>query len=111
MDGEVGFRKLETEVLSQLGKGSGLVIATGGGCVTRPENYPLLHQNGRIFWLCCDLDKLPTEGRPLSQAGRQEQMYRVRKPLYEAFCDHIVENSGTVEAAAREIIGIWEECV
>jgi len=43
-DGEEEFRRLETAVLAKLGKGSGQVIATGGGCVTRERNYPLLHQ-------------------------------------------------------------------
>ena len=43
-EGEAGFRKRETAILAQLGKQSGTVISTGGGCVTRPENYPLLHQ-------------------------------------------------------------------
>ena len=31
---------------------SGIILSTGGGCVTRPENYPLLHQNGTIFTRC-----------------------------------------------------------
>ena len=51
-DGENAFRAMESAVLLDLGKQSGLVIATGGGCVTRPENYPLLHQNGTIFTRC-----------------------------------------------------------
>ena len=49
--GEAGFRALETDVLAQIGKESGLVISTGGGCVTRPENLPLLRQNGTLIWL------------------------------------------------------------
>ena len=49
--GEAEFRRCETAALAELGKRSGLVIATGGGCVTREENYPLLHQNSVIFWL------------------------------------------------------------
>ena len=110
-DGEAIFRKLETAVLGDLGKQSGLVIATGGGCVTRQDNFPLLHQNGKIFWLRRYLGNLPTEGRPLSQAGRLEEMYRIRKPLYEAFADHIIENDGSIETAAHEIIRIWEEWV
>ena len=108
-DGEKGFRKLETAVLGELGKQSGLVIATGGGCVTQPENYSLLHQNGMIFWLRRDLSSLPTEGRPLSQANRLDEMYRIRKPLYEAFADQIIENDGSIETAASEILRIWEE--
>ena len=61
-DGEAVFRGMETKTLAQLGKESGLVIATGGGCVTRAENYPLLHCNGVIFRLTRDTDKLPTGG-------------------------------------------------
>ena len=110
-DGEAGFRKLETMVLEDLGKKSGLVIATGGGCVTRKENRALLRQNGSLFWLRRDLTKLPTDGRPLSQAGKLEEMYRIRGPLYESFADHTIENDGSIEAAAGEIIRIWEECV
>lgn len=93
-DGETGFRALETEVLAELGKQSGLVIATGGGCVTQSRNYPFLHQNGCIFWLQRNLDQLPTEGRPLSQMTRLEDMYRERKTLYAAFSDHIIDNNG-----------------
>lgn len=102
--GEEAFRKLETQVLRQLGAGSGQIIATGGGCVTREENYPLLHRNGVIFWLQRDTDKLPTDGRPLSQKGKLEEMYRVRKPLYEAFADHIICNDRSAEDACGEII-------
>ena len=108
-DGEEGFRKLETAVLGELGKQSGLVIATGGGCVTRQENYSLLHQNGMVFWLCRNLSSLPTEGRPLSKANKLDEMYRIRKPLYEAFADQIIENDGSIETAAAEILRIWEE--
>lgn len=107
-EGEAGFREKETAVLAELGKKVCLVIATGGGCVTQEQNYPLLHQNGTVFWLTRDLDKLPSEGRPLSLATRMEDMYRVRKPLYERFADHIAGNSGTVEAAVANIIEKWE---
>lgn len=103
-NGEETFRKLETKVLSQVGMNSGLVIATGGGCVTKARNYPLLHQNGTIFWLRRDLDKLPTEGRPLSKAGHLEEMYRIREPLYTAFADKSVDNNGTVQQTCNEII-------
>ena len=100
-DGENVFRTLETQVLETLGKQSGLVIATGGGCVTRQENYPLLHQNGRIFWLQRDLEKLPTEGRPLSK--NLAEMYAVRAGQYARFADHIIDNNGIPEKAVAEI--------
>lgn len=102
--GEDGFRVWETKILAQLGKRSGLVIATGGGCVTREENYPLLHQNGTIYWLQRDINCLPTDGRPLSKAGKLQEMYAVRKPLYRHFSDHVIDNNTTAEDAAHTII-------
>ena len=106
--GESGFRKLETQVLSELGKQSGTILATGGGCVTRPENYPLLHQNGTIIWLKRNIDQLPTDGRPLSQAGKLAQMYQLRKPLYEQFADWSVENAGDPATTVSQILNILE---
>ena len=103
-DGEPVFRQLETQVLSRLGQQSGLVLATGGGCVTQDRNYSLLHQNGTIFCIQRDINKLPTEGRPLSQATKAEELYRVRKTLYEAFADHMIDNNETIEAAVCQIL-------
>lgn len=103
-DGEAGFRKIETKVMEELGKLSGVIIATGGGCVTRPENYTLIHQNGVIFWLQRDISKLPTNGRPISQANPLEKLYADRKDKYAAFADVIVDNNGALEATVDAII-------
>ena len=102
-EGEEGFRSREIKVLSELGKQSGLVIATGGGCVTQAVNHSNLHQNGRIFWLKRQISQLPTDGRPLSQKGNLEEMYRIRKPQYEKFADVIIENE-TVEKTVQQIM-------
>ena len=104
LEGEDGFRKRETQVLAQFGKESGLVIATGGGAVTRPENYSMLHQNGRIIWIQRSIQSLPTEGRPLSHKEKMEAMYAVRKPLYESFSDYAVSNNGQVEETIAQIL-------
>lgn len=103
-DGEAVFRDWESQVLEELGKESGLVIATGGGCVTQERNYPLLHQNGRILWLLRDIEKLPTDGRPLSQAQELAQMYQVREPMYRRFADCIINNNGERSAAVAQIM-------
>ena len=108
-DGEAVFRDWETQALSQLGKQSALVIATGGGCVTQPRNYPLLHQNGLIIWLKRDISKLPTDGRPLSQTNPLDAMLSKRAPMYAAFADHIVSNDGTAEETVAAILSIMEE--
>ena len=108
-DGEASFRSLESETLLDLGKQSGLVIATGGGCVTIPNNYEKLHRNGTIVWLKRDLDLLPTDGRPLSQTGHLQEMYQKRAPLYARFANFSVENSGDPQETAGEIIRILED--
>lgn len=102
--GEARFRQYETTVLKELGKKSGLIIATGGGCVTRPENYPLLHQNGCILWIQRQTSSLPTDGRPLSDPSKMEEMYRMRKPMYQAFSDCIVNNNGSPQETAQNIL-------
>ena len=107
-DGEEEFRLLETEVLTALGKQSGLVIATGGGCVTRERNYPLLHQNSRIIWLKRCPTRLPTEGRPLSQKTSPVELYELRKPMYKAFSDAVVDNEGTRGETLTGILNILE---
>ena len=104
--GEENFRQIETKVLQEFGRESGVVLATGGGCVTREENYPLLHQNGRIVWLQRSIDNLPIDGRPLSQKIELTEMYKKRKPLYEAFADVCVENNSTILDAVKYILGL-----
>lgn len=108
-DGETVFRDWETNALSRLGKQSALVIATGGGCVTQIRNYPLLHQNGTIFWLKRDISKLPTDGRPLSQASPLDAMFAKRAPMYAAFADHAVSNDGTAGETVAAILSIMED--
>ena len=109
-DGEEIFRQWETEALAQLGKQSGLVIATGGGCVTKERNAPLLRQNGIIVWLKRDIDHLPTDGRPLSQANPLSELYLIRKPLYKAVADLQADNNGDPEETAQFILKRLEEC-
>ena len=107
-EGEEGFRRYETGVLSELGRNSGCVIATGGGCVTRKENYPLLHQNGCIVWIRRDPAALPSDGRPLSRIRDLKEMYKERRPLYEKFADLSVPNDDSPAAAANRIVTIMK---
>lgn len=104
--GEEGFRAWETKALEELGKASGAIIATGGGCVTREVNYPLLHQNGMIFWLERDVDILAKEGRPLSLGADLHEMYALRMPCYRRFADRAIQNDRTPEDAAEDIMEV-----
>lgn len=102
--GEAAFRHAETEVLRELGKKSGCIISTGGGCVTREENYPLLHQNGRILWLRRDLSLLPKEGRPISQRSDLQTLFDSRKASYERFCDIMIENDQSPQLTVQRLL-------
>ena len=107
--GEAGFRALETEILQDLGQKSGLIISTGGGCVTRQENYRLLHQNSQIIWLQRAVSDLPVTGRPLSMIGDLQDMYRIRKPLYARFADYIVDNNESPEDTVCQILSLEDK--
>ena len=101
--GESGFRKLETEVMAEVGKLSGNIISTGGGCVTVEDNYDLLHQNGVIVWISRDTGKLARDGRPISLSSDLDELYAKRKPMYERFADICADNNGDVQATVKAI--------
>lgn len=103
-EGEAGFRGREHRALAEIAKQSGLIISTGGGIVTRPENRDSMEENSVVVWLRRDLHKLPIDGRPVSQSVPLEELYRRRAPLYESVAQVTVYNNGTVEETVDEII-------
>ncbi len=105
--GEAGFRALEHQVMEDLCRKSGLVIAAGGGAVTIPANHDPMRQNSRLVFLRRDLSKLPSAGRPISQSRRIEDIYRERLPLYTALADWTLDNEGNVEDTVSEIERMW----
>ena len=104
--GEADFRVLEREETAKAGALSGKILLTGGGVVKTAENYPSLHQNGRIYHLLRPIGELATDGRPLSQGADLSAMWAEREPLYRRFRDVVIENTGTVEDTAD---GIWRD--
>lgn len=101
--GEEHFRSLETEVMRDFGKQSGLIISTGGGCVTREKNYPLLHQNGVIVWIQRDTGLLSRDGRPISLKSDLNELFAARKNCYARFADIIADNNGELSKTVSEI--------
>ena len=101
-EGEDGFRELETAVLDRITSWHSLVVATGGGVVTRPVNWGHLRQ-GVVIWLDAPGDLLLTRlqadptPRPLlateDPAARLETLLETRRPLY-AQADLRVEQQG-----------------
>ncbi len=104
--GEDYFRALESEVLKEVGKLSGKVIATGGGVVKNEGNYFPLKQNADIVWIKRPIDKLSTDGRPLSKNGEISKLYEERKELYLRFSDYSVVNDGKIQDAIKGVTDI-----
>ena len=102
-EGEAGFRERESALVREFGERTGLVVSTGGGVVTRRENYIPLKQNGLLLHLRRDPASLPTDGRPLSQATAPEELWRRRAPLYAAFADGEIDNNGTLAWTLEQI--------
>ena len=112
-DGEEGFRKLESQVLSAISQRHSLVVATGGGVVTQPENWGLLH-SGIVIWLDVVSDQLlqrlkaDSTVRPLLQTADPEAalntLLNERRPLYAEADLTVVINDEAPETVADGIL-------
>lgn len=105
--GEAGFREIEAQAAINASRGRGTVIATGGGTVLRDANRRAMRDTGTVVWLQRDLSRLPTEGRPLSDAKGVEKLYAEREPIYRAAAHLEVDANllAGAEAVAEHVIG------
>lgn len=113
IEGEEGFRKRETHTLDELTQETGIVLATGGGAVIKPENRALLSSRGVVIYLNVPPHVLwertrHDRSRPLLQVpdprGRLQQLYVARDPFYREAAHVIVEGGrGTPHAMVRMI--------
>ena len=108
--GEPAFREKEAEMIAKLGTQTGLVISTGGGCVTVPKNFAHLRQNGRIYQLTQPIENLSTTGRVLSSGGldRLRELKEIRTPMYESFAQCIVEHKRNAPETVAAILEDFE---
>ena len=112
-EGEAGFRDLEAAVLNQIASWHSLVVATGGGVVTRPENWGQLQQ-GVVIWLDAPdallLERLSADPtpRPLMQsadpAARLAELMTQRRPLYAQADLHIVQDGRSADQVAEQVL-------
>ena len=108
--GEKHFRDIESEVASDLGRQRGLVIATGGGAVLRPENVDALRQNAYVIHISRPVSSLPIDGRPLSKdLTTLMDMEKARMPLYEAASDMTFDNSA--KRTKKQLIAAVQEAL
>ena len=108
--GEPAFREKEAEMITKLGTQTGLVISTGGGCVTVPKNFAHLRQNGRIYQLTQPVENLSTTGRVLSSGGieRLRELEEIRTPMYESFAQCIIEHNRNAPETVAAILEDFE---
>jgi shikimate kinase len=99
VEGEEGFRLRETGVLDELSTQSGVVLATGGGIVMRPENRMILQSRGTVVYLNTTVEQQiertsKDRKRPLLQTEDPGAVLRnlmaIRDPLYRSIADIIV---------------------
>ena len=108
--GEPAFREKEAEMIAKFGTQTGLIISTGGGCVTVPKNFAHLRQNGRIYQLTQPVENLSTSGRILSSGGieRLRELEATRTPMYESFAQCIVEHNRNAPETVATILEDFE---
>ena len=108
--GEAAFREKEAEMIAKFGTQTGLIISTGGGCVTVPKNFAHLRQNGRIYQLTQPVENLSTSGRVLSSGGieRLRELEATRTPMYESFAQCIVEHNRNAPETVAAILEDFE---
>ena len=110
--GEAAFRALERDVIRDICKEKGLVIANGGGAVLRADNVRAMRQNGRLCLLTRDLADLPLDGRPLSKSPEAlREMWAVREPHYRNAADFTIENEAAPDVVAARIEEAFHEAV
>lgn len=112
-EGEPGFRLREREVIDDLTRRPGIVLATGGGAVLAPENRAALSERGIAVYLEASIEQQfertrHGRHRPLLQAAdpaqRLAELMRIREPLYRATAAIVVPTDRRrVQTVAEQI--------
>lgn len=113
VEGEEGFRDREQQVIDDLTRGEGIVLATGGGAVLRAANRAALAERGIVVLLDSPVERLvertrKDRKRPLLRQGNpREVLTRLaaeRGPLYREIADYrFVTDRQGARTLAREI--------
>lgn len=106
-EGEEKFRELEKQAVESVSSQTGVVIATGGGAILKPENVENLRKNGKIYFLDRPLALLTaTADRPLTKdEDGMKKRYDERYEKYLAAADYVLQAVGSLEEETKEILG------
>ena len=112
LEGEEGFRKRESAILTEMVEKNSIVLSTGGGIILSEENRELLSSRGTVFYLATPIyvqieRTSKDKDRPLLKDGDPEEiltkLHNNRQNLYESVADHVVdtENKSSQEVASE----------
>lgn len=112
LSGEAYFRKIESNAVQEIYRKQSIVIATGGGIVTRQENMVLLRKTGTVFYIERPLELILESSdlttRPLlaKDTTKLYTLHQERKSLYETYCHYRIINNASLEKVAGQIAAI-----
>lgn len=120
VEGEDGFRAREESVIDELTQRQNIVLATGGGVVTREANRRHLHDRGVVIYLqtpvAVQMERTSRDrNRPLLRTPdprrRLTELMQLRDPFYREAA-HIVmpTDGGSAREVAMRIIHALEDC-
>jgi shikimate kinase len=104
IEGEVGFRVREAEVIAELASLKGIVLATGGGAILHADSRHVLRASGAVVYLRASLADLHERTkrdlkRPLLRGpdpiGTLRKLLEARESLYAEAAHLIVESGHT----------------
>jgi shikimate kinase len=109
------FREKETIITKQVCEQNDVIISTGGGVITRPENIAALQKNSKIFYLRARIHTLlqrigkdatrPALTKNTSVAEEMKEVLQNRKALYESTATSIIDtDKKSVNTVVKEIL-------
>lgn len=122
-EGEDAFRRLEAEVLSELSRADGFIVATGAGVVESEESRRILRGGFTVFldwdWEALRpwLKKVSRHSRPLLEQDDDavHALFEKRRPLYAEVAGHIEsvgrEQSLDLSAHLNRLCGILNDAL
>lgn len=118
VEGEEGFRNREQGMIDELTQEHGIVLATGGGAIIRPENRAHLSARGVVVYLRTSVNKqlartLKDKRRPLLQSDDPrtvlEGLAEKRNVLYDEVADYTIETDDqSAKVVASQIITLLD---
>jgi shikimate kinase len=112
-----GFRDMEREMISEVARRDGQVIATGGGVVMDGANVRNLRANGCMVWLRADTavlrermarDRRSGRTRPplagTDSLAETEEIMKMRAPLYKKASDLVIDTNAVDARQAADLV-------